>query len=1209
MASPYSSGGGGSKFEDRVVAYYLTAILSETRARGVPGKYVVKALTQRAAFGEPLDDLIITGLPDSGEEAKLHLQIKSNLRFTENDAEWVTIVQKAWDTFKSLSISDNDRLGVAVSDYHAKVDKHYQAILNWAEDSVDGKNFLERIEKKDFSHEDKRTFVNTIRQILESYISATVSDNDFWRFLRGFVILHFDFSLRDGSRDSEGATDRLRNYLGDDQIQEAKALWEHLIVKAGEIISTGGGATRETLTSKLQSAGLPTGTSANFWKDIKTIDHESRQALGDIKSDIRGFHLHRPEAYEQVKLALTKSRFILMYGEHGTGKSALLKDIAKEASRTGPIFVLKDNRVHPRGWSAHAHVLSVSNDAHALLREIGAAGEFVLFIDGIDKISDPAAQITINDLVRVIAQHPGLSDWKILATVREQNLENVRTWIARESLQELQEQFVAVPLLSQNELEAVSEHFPRLKALILEPGNTDIILKRPFFLESVLLLAGEENPAELPATEAELLKLWWRLGGSENADPVRSQHRRNVLLDLAERLARTPDEAVSTAGLQPEALGELKSAGILLNKELGHSVVFAHDIYEEWALAELLLRNKSEIIRFLHETGEPSLLERPMQLLGSYILETNPSEWKKLYQKVSTDDISPVWQRSVLISCIESTRAEQLLCKLTGYLTENNYARLKNLLEALQTIDVPHPVLSQEETKKNLTSYGKEEFAKVLRAPKKSVWIRFFGWFMNQPEQIHRNLLPDLLPVFQAWQGTYAGQQTPYCQQIGEIAHSWLLEFEDALYLEQQKTPRKPLNIDFGYQKEKELEKSIRSLFLSSVGDVPQLVTEYIKDHSSPQRKHLFRDEIIYNVVRFAQHVSTTSLVDYISNAFIEHPDRGKDGRDKYSNRQVQNLGIANSSSFYPPDFIQMFYFLLLKKDETGGLHLIRTLCNHAISVWKWAQRTGGQGKRPATPISIQLEFPWGEQTFWGDERVYLWFRGICESPLMGSALMSLEQWALAEIDNGRPFEDVFRIVLEKNESVAALGIAASLCTAYKDKSTNCSLPLVACPHLWQYDCRRLLQDKFKPNEIRYLHYRNQHRQQDIMVLVADLLKNPDNKFCSDEIRQAVHLFILRIYKEWISLLTKEEHSNFLPEPGLYWIKVMAISNKEDQNFWCLNGTGEKIVEILNATFNRKGLSLNTSHQKTIFYTSGILADNGVRGAMPLRRKLVERRL
>ena len=39
MASPYSSGGDGSNFENRVVVYYLAAILREARARGVLGKY------------------------------------------------------------------------------------------------------------------------------------------------------------------------------------------------------------------------------------------------------------------------------------------------------------------------------------------------------------------------------------------------------------------------------------------------------------------------------------------------------------------------------------------------------------------------------------------------------------------------------------------------------------------------------------------------------------------------------------------------------------------------------------------------------------------------------------------------------------------------------------------------------------------------------------------------------------------------------------------------------------------------------------------------------------------------------------------------------------------------------------------------------------------------------------------------------------------
>lgn len=1110
MASPYSSGGGGSKFEDRVVAYYLTAILSETRARGVPGKYVVKAFTQRAAFGEPLDDLIITGVLDDGEEAKLHLQIKSSLRFTENDAEWTTIVQKSWDTFKSPSTSDSDRLGVAVSDYHAKVDKHYQAVLNWAEDSVDGKNFLERIEKKDFSHEDKRTFVKTIRQILESHISETVSDNDLWRFLRSFVILHFDFSLRDKSRDAEGVLERLRNYLPDNQTQEANALWEHLIVKAGEIISTGGGATRETLTSKLQSAGLPPGTSVNFRKDIKAIGRESGQALGDIKSDIRGFHLHRSEVYEQVKQALTEGRLILMYGEPGTGKSALLKDIAKEARRIGPVFVLKDNRVHPRGWSAHAHIISVSQDASMLLREIGTAGESVLFIDGIDKIGDPAVQITINDLVRVITQDSGLSGWKILATVRGQNLEDVKNWIGLDALQKLLVRFVEVPLLNSDELEVVSEQFPRLKPLIAESGNTDIILRRPFFLESVLALAGTEGAAELPTTEAELLRLWWELGGSEDRDPARSQHRRNVLLDLADRFIRTPDEAITIRGLQPEALGELKSAGVLQDKELGHSVVFSHDIYEEWTLTEFILGRQANIAEFLCEANEPRFLTGPMQLAGSYILETSSTEleWKKLYEEINDTSLNPVWQHSVLLSCVRSIRAEQLLGRLTGYLTENNHARLKSLLEALRTIEtVPHPVLSQKETKKILTPQGQEEFAKRLKAPKKSTWIRFFDWLMNQPEQVRRNLLPDLVPVFQDWQGAYFGQQAPYCHKIGEIAYSWLLEFEDALHPDQESPRRNPFGIDFGYGSEKELEKKVRSLFLSSAGDVPQLVADYLEHLSSSQRKHILRDEIISHIVLLTQH-TPSGLVDYICNAFLEHSGAGDGRQGNRSRHLAQNLGIAHSPSFaYIHDIIPISLLMLLNKHETGGLRLVHALCNHAISVWKQARETIGQGHGTATPISIQLEFPWGTQTFWGDEDVYLWFRGICGSILLGSALMALEQWAIGQIADGRPFEEVFRTVVEKNESVAALGIAAGLCAAYQDRSINYSLPLVTCLDLWQWDINRLSQDSRTQNEIRYASYYNHHRQHDIKTLAANLVQSADNELKKHFIRQYLPRF------------------------------------------------------------------------------------------------------
>jgi hypothetical protein len=115
MASPYSTGGGGTHFEARVVAYYLAAILGESPARGVPGQYAVQALTQRAAFDDPLDDIIVTGLLDNGQRGKLRLQIKSDLSFTPSDADWVAVLHQAWDTYEGSFDANVDRLGVAIN--------------------------------------------------------------------------------------------------------------------------------------------------------------------------------------------------------------------------------------------------------------------------------------------------------------------------------------------------------------------------------------------------------------------------------------------------------------------------------------------------------------------------------------------------------------------------------------------------------------------------------------------------------------------------------------------------------------------------------------------------------------------------------------------------------------------------------------------------------------------------------------------------------------------------------------------------------------------------------------------------------------------------------------------------------------------------------------------------------------------------------------
>jgi hypothetical protein len=70
---------------------------------------------------------------------------------------------------------------------------------------------------------------------------------------------------------------------------------------------------------------------------------------------------------------------------------------------------------------------------------------------------------------------------------------------------------------------------------------------------------------------------------------------------------------------------------------------------------------------------------------------------------------------------------------------------------------------------------------------------------------------------------------------------------------------------------------------------------------------------------------------------------------------------------------------------------------------------------------------------------------------------------------------------------------------------------------------------------------------------------------------------------------------NIIPEPGLSWLRDIALANKQDQDFWRTNG--DETVEILKLILAKKALSLSAVHRDTISFITDILVDNGVRGA------------
>jgi hypothetical protein len=264
MASPYATGGGGTHFEARVVASYLAAIVCEAPARGLPGEFANQLNTQRASFGDPLDDIILYGQSNNGRRTKLHLQIKNKLVFSENDTEWADVLARAWKTFYSDDFDRTlNRIGVGIGTYNARTDQH----------------FFERISEPDFSHQDRQAFVATTRALLTHCVGRPVDDDELWGFLKAFVIVHFDFQSEGSSRDAENTVERLRHAMPVGQRDQAAALWDHLIATAGDLTPVGGGATRATLVEQHKGAKATSRRSLSSGPDcvIRGAIHSTRR--------------------------------------------------------------------------------------------------------------------------------------------------------------------------------------------------------------------------------------------------------------------------------------------------------------------------------------------------------------------------------------------------------------------------------------------------------------------------------------------------------------------------------------------------------------------------------------------------------------------------------------------------------------------------------------------------------------------------------------------------------------------------------------------------------------------------------------------------------------------------------------------------------------------------------------------------------------------
>ncbi|MDA8250545.1 MAG: hypothetical protein M0Z28_15420 [Rhodospirillales bacterium] len=1067
--SPELTAGAGFTFEDRVAAIYLTALVGRSGAAGLRGDEVIAVELQRAAFGQPMDDLIVTAALPDGSAARLALQAKRALTISAagSNTDFRDVVAKAWATLGQVGFRFGvDRVGAVTGSIAETSKRATQTVCEWARVSPNAAEFEARFAPG--AANDRHRRVRDAFHVVLTALDPLATLADLHRLFASFQLITFDL-LHEGSTDEAHAVSLLRTYLAPVDAARSEDLFVRLTQIAQDSAGRAGQFTRSLLLARLRGQ-FRFEAAGQYQADLAKLADEARLALAEIDDRVEGLHLPREALSAQIEQALGANRFVQISGLPGAGKSVVLRGLVEAALTSGPVIFLKADRLQGKSWTAYAAALHLQTSRLSdLLTEVAAAGTRILFIDGLDRIEVEQRSI-VNDILNLLAGAPGHEDWRVVASVRDNGLEPLRTWLSPRWLAG-GAAVLDVKALDNTEATILAKARPQLRALLFGSARLRELTRRPFFLS---VLARLPNVGAI-ATENDLIEAWWR-GGGYNAPDDQTGDRQRALLALAWDGARTLGRRMSVSALAGTPLAALRADGIIREVRSGHTVAFSHDIYFEWAFLHLLIDRGETWPEVLSAVGEPPGLGRVIELLAQvYFL--NPPTWADHLGRLEKLRLRSQWTRAWLLGPFGSPAFEDQAAQMTAAGFDGDQPRLTRLAVWFQAEKTrPNPRIVEQGAGADDVQFTLR-MADLLAWPSDfEAWGRLIDWLVKHKDRIWPAATADVVSVFEVWQNALADLANPRSEAILQLAKEWLEDIEDRQYRRDTRT------FDWGRWSGMigdldALEKRLRVLLLRAARAYPELVRGYLDQLQSHDRLASVAFENVLQYSRVLADTLAAELSDCVrSQVLDELPDEARArqlaendpfvgyGDDTFAWHQ---LSIAHVGPFFTsPSPKQEPFRSLFQVAPDEARRLVADLCNHAITAWR--QRHARGGHMTAHPIPLMLQFPWGERTFWGDAHVYLWFRGVWGPDAVTGALMALEAWALGQLESGRVLNEVLQETLEGHESAAALGIAVSLMLNART-TTPAGVPLIGSARLWGWDLKRWQHDRgHNPNMIAF---------------------------------------------------------------------------------------------------------------------------------------------
>ena len=234
LSNAFSTGGGGTNFEQQVQAMFLLSLLVEGFCPAIKER-TKKVCFQAKRLGYDADDLAVFTDRNSSE-GKLLCQIKHKIIVSDKNKIFKSVIASAWKDFNKDNFDKKrDKIALVTAQISSSALSSLRFLHAQAKSSINETDFIYRVTTPSFANTDASKVMEKIKTCISECTKGNPSDLDLWYFFKAFIVLLFDLDCEESINRALSSSLIGCNSSSNDPNQ----MWSRLVAYAGECNQSG----------------------------------------------------------------------------------------------------------------------------------------------------------------------------------------------------------------------------------------------------------------------------------------------------------------------------------------------------------------------------------------------------------------------------------------------------------------------------------------------------------------------------------------------------------------------------------------------------------------------------------------------------------------------------------------------------------------------------------------------------------------------------------------------------------------------------------------------------------------------------------------------------------------------------------------------------------------------------------------------------------